>query len=237
MLFRSIAARSPGNGALLNRAIRYLDRVPVAAPALGLQVSDAYQELGVLQENTAPKRGVAVDTYRKAAVSLASCPVDGAVRERLAMLRERMQKLGGTIEEPVAAPSAAPAPVLAPEPPAPKASVAAPAPRVAEAPAPPVNTAMAELQDDLSGAETRIQLAEVTIAPVIASLQREGHTLNTDYAQCHDPHAGSAREGPRRNGCRQRCGCQGELHHRPGLSRSGAQVCWPLRPSNKVVIS
>lgn len=130
--YPAIAARRPGNGVVMTRAIRYLDRVQAVAPgapALGIEVSDAYQELGVLQENSAPSpvnRVVAIETYRKAAVTLASYPAEGAVLERMTMLRERVQKLGGSLEE--AAAVEVPA-VVAPEAPAaiaPKAGVPAP---------------------------------------------------------------------------------------------------------------
>ena len=216
--YTAIAARSAGNDPLMNRAIRYLDRVHTAgpsAPKLGLEVADAYQQLGVLQESAPATRKAALSTYRKAAVTLASCPVDSQVLERMAMLRERAQKLGGTLEEPPAAlPAAlpvapAPAPETAPvvsrsplpaprtpgrpEPvpvradpvpaPAEVAPAPAPVPRPSPNAAPPAGipaSLMAELQDDLAGAETRIQTAEATLAPLIANLAQQGHTLNSD---------------------------------------------------------
>ena len=39
---------------------------------------------------------------------------------------------------------------------------------------------MADLQDDLARAESRIQTAEVTLAPLIANLERQGQTLHSD---------------------------------------------------------
>ncbi len=216
--YTAIAARSTGNDPLMNRAIRYLDRVQTAAPSapkLGLEVADAYQQLGVLQESAPATRKAALSTYRKAALTLASCPVDSQVLERMAMLRERAQKLGGTLEEPPAAsPAALPAPLPPapetapvvsrsplpaprtpgrPEPvpvradpvPAPAEVVLAPAPLprsspAAAAPAGIPAALMAELQDDLARAETRIQIAEATLAPLIANLEQQGHTLNSD---------------------------------------------------------
>ena len=207
--YTAIAARSDGNDPLMNRAIRYLDRVQTAvpsAPKLGLEVADAYQQLGVLQESAPATRKEALSTYRKAAVTLASCPADGQVLERMAMLRERAQKLGSTLEEPAALPApAAPetetalAPVISRAPvPAPRApgrpepvpvrvdpspAEAIPAPRPAPPSSPPAGipaSVMADLQDDLARAESRIQTAEVTLAPLIANLERQGQTLNAD---------------------------------------------------------
>ncbi len=39
---------------------------------------------------------------------------------------------------------------------------------------------MADLQDELSGAENRIRIAEGALAPIIANLERQGQTLNSD---------------------------------------------------------
>ena len=203
--YPAIAARSGGRDPLMSRAIRYLDRVQTVAPvaaALGIEVADAFQQLGVLQENIPATRGAALSTYRKAALTLASCPADGPVRERMAMLRERAGKLGGTLEEPSApAPEPAPAapPLVAPaasrapavpsagrpEPVVHPTPATAPSAPVAPAsrPAAPVGisaAALSELQDELAAAETRIQTAEVTLAPLIANLERQGQTLNSD---------------------------------------------------------
>ncbi len=206
--YPAIAVRRPGNGVVMTRAIRYLDRVQAvapSAPALGIEVADAYQELGILQENSAPSpvnRGAALETYRKAAVTLASYPADSAVLERMAMLRERVQKLGGNLDEPATAevpvapiPEAAPAaaPKASPPPagqpaqtPPPTVAVPDPVPEpvapVAAAPAPAGLSAavLSELQDDLRGAESRIQAAEGALAPIIANLAQQGHTLNAD---------------------------------------------------------
>ena len=200
--YTAIAARSTGSDPLMNRALRYLDRVQTAGPAaptLGIEVADAYQQLGVLQEAAPASRGAALATYRKAAVTLASCPADGPVRERMAMLRERAQNLGGTLDE-VPAPSAEVTPAVTARSPVPRSpglteplpvplrpEVQAPVPAApTPAPSPLVPLAgisaavLAELEDDLARAETRIQTAEVTLAPLIANLERQGQTLNAD---------------------------------------------------------
>jgi hypothetical protein len=209
-----VARRSPDSGTLMTRAIRYYDRVQAVAPgtpALGIELADAYQGLGILQEPASPD--AAVETYRKAAVTLASCPAEAPVLERMAMLRERVQKLGGALEETASAPATVtPAPVApatvspaagdpAPKPaapppvsfskteprpaarPEPRATVPPPATPVVATPPPPRGLSAAvlsELQDDLDGAENRIRIAEAAYAPIIANLERQGQTLNSD---------------------------------------------------------
>ena len=192
--YPAIAARKlPGSAGLMTRAIRYLERVQAIAPGapkLGLEVADAYQQLGILQESTASQRD-AVETYRKAAVTLAACPAGEPVGERLAMLRERVQRLGGALEEaptasPVPAASApAPAPVRETTPPvlraAPVVAPVAPATVVVPAVAGSIlASTQAELQDEMAGAENRIQSAEAALAPIIANLEKQGQTLNSD---------------------------------------------------------
>ena len=193
--YKAIAARKVENDALMKRAVRYLDRVPLADSQLGVEVADAYQQLGVLQEN----REAAVATYQKAVLTLAKYPEDGKARERLVMVRESVEKLGGKLAEVVVpvvipvAPEPEPAPLPAPvakqvavrapviqqerrvmrTEPTPVAAVARP---VVQTPA----AASPELQDEYAGAESRVQIAEQTIAPVRANLERQGQTLNAD---------------------------------------------------------
>lgn len=214
--YPAIAARRVGDDRLLNRAIRYVDRVQATAPGvatLGVEVADAYQQFGLLQENAAAPtpagRSAALETYRRAAVALASCPAEGAVLERIAMLRERVEKLGGSLEvavpesaavaapaveapavsapvAPVKAPVVAARPSRVPEPvtpvEVPKPVVQAPPAQVPAAPVvnTPSNAAMAELQDEVMRAESRIRIAETAMAPIIANLQQQGQTLNSD---------------------------------------------------------
>ncbi len=198
--YKAIAARKIENDALMKRAVRYLDRVPLADSQLGVEVADAYQQLGVLQEN----REAAVATYQKAALTLAKYPEDDKARERLVTVRESVEKLGGKLEESALAVTTPVIPV-APEPepePAPVAKTVTkqvairapviqqerpvmrtePAP-VAAVARPVVQTPAVvspELQDEYVGAESRVQIAEQTIAPVRANLERQGQTLNAD---------------------------------------------------------
>jgi hypothetical protein len=39
---------------------------------------------------------------------------------------------------------------------------------------------LAELQDEMAGAENRIQIAEGALAPIIANLEKQGQRLNSD---------------------------------------------------------
>jgi hypothetical protein len=156
--FPAIVAAKPGpdasRDALLNRGVHYLDRAhatPVKDSHLDSEVAAAYQQFGILQENTAdPKahgREDAVKTYQKASTVLAVIasenPDDVAARERLAMVNQRITALGGETPAPVQADTA---PVVAPEPekvvlpPAPtpvRTSVAPPAPVVSAPPTDP----------------------------------------------------------------------------------------------------
>jgi hypothetical protein len=93
--------RAPGLAAPLERAIRYLDKVRETPPSdhqLFLEVSGAYEELGLLEENS-PHRKTALSTYLKSATLLATVardrPGDAASRERLAALNRRIHDLGG----------------------------------------------------------------------------------------------------------------------------------------------
>jgi serine/threonine protein kinase len=130
--------------ALLDRGVRYLDRVKSSAPpdpGLGIQLADAYQRLAVLQINAAgsAKPAAGLKTYQKAAAVLsdvsAQNPDDVRARERLAMVNQQIKALGGAAEQPVVPP---PAVVTAPveAPPAP-VSKAAPPPVASPAPATP----------------------------------------------------------------------------------------------------
>ena len=92
--------RAPGLAAPLERAIRYLDKVRETTPSdlqLFLEISGAYEELGLLEERSAPSNALRV--YLKSAALLAAVardrPGDAATRERLAALNRRIHDLGG----------------------------------------------------------------------------------------------------------------------------------------------
>jgi eukaryotic-like serine/threonine-protein kinase len=129
--FPAVVAAKPGpsatRDALLDRGVRYLDRArstPVRNPNLDSEVAAAYQQFGILQENTAdPKAGgrdAAVKTYQKASAVLvtlaAENPDDARARERLEMVNQRIVALGGQAASSVPAESAPVVPDVAPEP-------------------------------------------------------------------------------------------------------------------------
>ncbi len=197
----------PQRDALLDRGVRYLDRVQSSAPSdpgLGIEIADAYQHLAVLQTSAAgtAKPAAGLNTYQKAAAVLSSVsgqnPDDARARDQLAKVNQQIRSLGGT-------PPVVPAPVVVqppePAPPAPAISKAPPprpattavtppppAPPVA-APPPPVaapptsglsNAARAELDDRLIEVSSKVQIADQTIEPVRQSLSRTGQTLSSD---------------------------------------------------------
>ena len=149
--YTAIAARGPGKSptreALLERGVRYLDRVHASTPSdpsLNLEIADAYQEIGVLRAQTtgndAASRQAALKTYQKAAAVLAATPEDPRAAERLTAVNQRIQALGGSTvaEAPPAQGSAASSRTAKAPPATPVVSqppVAAPPPR-APPPAP-----------------------------------------------------------------------------------------------------
>ncbi|HEV8415272.1 MAG TPA: serine/threonine-protein kinase [Bryobacteraceae bacterium] len=163
--FPAVVAAKPGpsasRDALLDRGVRYVERAhaaPVRSANLDSEVAAAYQQFGILQENTAdPKSGgraAAVKTYQKASAVLvtlaAENPDDARARERLASINEHIVALGGqavSVAPVESAPSApavpapepekAPLPVAAPKPlPPPKSTPPPAAAPVAVTPAP-----------------------------------------------------------------------------------------------------
>jgi len=229
--FTAIAARGAAvadREALLERALRYLDRLTEGvtdAADLTLEVADAYQELGLLQQNSAPSnvataKAAAAQTFGKAERLLVryegavseSGPVDDKVLGRIAMLRQRLGTLGArTAASPPQVTDLAVPPQtgsgIAQGSPAKSARSAevrhaaqpthAPLPQAVDArppvlPQPPsrllvpaTTTALpaavsAALQEDMGVAEARVQTAESTIAPIQASLAKQGETLNSD---------------------------------------------------------
>jgi serine/threonine protein kinase len=165
--FPAVVAASPGpsatRDALLDRGVRYVDRAhstPVRNANLDSEVAAAYQQFGILQENTGdPKAGgreAAVKTYQKASAVLvvlaAENPDDARARDRIAMVNQRIVALGGQPANTVPAENA---PVASPEviPPEPEKAVAPkalpptksvqPPPAAAVAPVPIVSPAAA----------------------------------------------------------------------------------------------
>jgi len=109
--FTAAVARRSGHApkldALLERGIRYVDSVRDATPSdpeLILEVSGAYEELGLLEAKSPyandANRRTALTTYQKSAVLIAR-PGDTANIERLEELNGRIKELGGTIVVPV----------------------------------------------------------------------------------------------------------------------------------------
>jgi hypothetical protein len=209
--FPVVVAAKPGpnkdRDALLDRGVHYIERAHTTAPAkspeLDSQVAAAYQEFGILQENTAdPKTGheAAVKTYQKASTVLvtlaAENPNDASVQERLAMVNQKIVALGGEAPGQVDVFTPEPAVVTRPQarPPAPTQiaqpvqvapPTAAPPPPVAPAvvaPQPPGLSAAvrAELDDHMLNATAKVKSADSTIAPLQQSLAQRGQTLNTE---------------------------------------------------------
>ncbi len=216
--FAALAARRPGKSAqqdaLLDRSVRYLDRVQSTAPAnasLGLEVATGYERVAEMQESTASaaNKGAAVNTYRKAATTLSAAaaqnPQDPRTQQRLTAVNQRIQALGGTVvvEQPAPVPDQpkpeepkpeppkvveAPPPIRTPPPkvvtPPPAPVVETPKPSVAAPPAssmPQITAAeKRELQELLINATSKVQIADSTIAPVKASLERTGQSPSPD---------------------------------------------------------
>jgi eukaryotic-like serine/threonine-protein kinase len=215
--FPAVVAAKPGpnaaRDALLDRGVRYLDRAhstPVRSANLDTEVAAAYQQFGILQENTAdPKAGgreAAVKTYQKASevlvVLAAENPGDAGARDRLAMVNQRIVALGGqavsTVPDstppvsdlPAPEPEKAPLPTAPKTPPPTKAAapvtVTAPPPvvapaAVAPAPAPGLSAAVrADLNERMINASAKVQGAEQAIEPIRQNLESRGQVLNSD---------------------------------------------------------
>jgi hypothetical protein len=206
--FPAVVAAKPGpnaaRDALLDRGVHYLDRAhstPVRSANLDTEVAEAYQQFGILQENTVdPKAGgreAAVKTYQKASevlvVLAAENPDDARARDRLAMVNQRIVALGGqAVSAPVQRAPAVPEPASEPEkaaakaPPPTKAAapvtVTAPPPVVAPAPAPTGLSAAvrADLNERMLNATSKVQGAEQAIEPIRQNLASRGQVLNSD---------------------------------------------------------
>jgi hypothetical protein len=126
-------APNPERTALLDRGIRYLDRLRVSAardPQLAAEVATTYQQLGFFQQRTedssAAGRQAALKTYQKAASVLGDIasahPDDPSAQQKIAVVSQRIRELGGNAPAPLE-----PGPSSAP--PAPAASDAKSLPR------------------------------------------------------------------------------------------------------------
>ncbi len=109
--FTAVAANHPApsreRDALLDRGVRYLDRIRGSSPVnpqLILEIADAYQQLGLLQEKIARadarNRDVARGTYQKAAAALSAIvamnPNNPDAQRRLTLVNEQIIALGGS---------------------------------------------------------------------------------------------------------------------------------------------
>lgn len=97
------SGKSPERDALVERSVRYLDRAQAQSPSdpgLNLEIASGYEQIGLVQEKTAAtpaNKTAAVNTYRKAAVTLsAAAPQNPQAQQRLAEVNQRIQSLGGT---------------------------------------------------------------------------------------------------------------------------------------------
>ena len=199
---KEFSDNGPNHDKVLDKGIKYLDRVHAVAPNnpnLNSDVGSAYQELGTLQEKIAKSgdsKHAALDTYQKAATTLASSAIDEKAKEHLASVNVHIRALGGaavglperrttpteqTPESPVEtriAKSVPPArtpqihPVVLDQP-----KTSAPPPPPVEPSKPAVS---AETEDELITATSKVQTTDETLAPVRQNLEREGQTLNAD---------------------------------------------------------
>jgi serine/threonine protein kinase len=193
---------------LLARGVKYLDRVQTqqSDPNLGYEVAGAYQQFGLLQENTGVVKQNAVETYKKSsdvltAICLAN-PGNTAAQQRLVAVNSRLKSLGA---EPAPAPptppkDTEPPAVVAPEEikpvvrkddrkgpdvtPAPPVVVPVTPPPVVQPP-PPSKPAvdpqeLNEVQDRLISVSAKVAGAEQQIGQLRVSIQKTGQALNPD---------------------------------------------------------
>ena len=206
--FQKDFAAGADHDALLAKGVKYLDHVRAvsqANPNLDVQVGDAYQQLGSLQESAAPASHAALVTYQKAATTLVSADAQGndteQVKQHLATVNARIRALGGsTVTLPVqtqtpdnsstAAASSTPLvtdsqPVKTARdtrttPPIRQAAIAVDQTVQAQPPPKATPAISAETEDQLITVESKVQITDQTIAPVRQSLERDGQTLNAE---------------------------------------------------------
>jgi hypothetical protein len=207
--FVDLVARNPQpsaeRDALLDRGVRYLDKVHAVAaanPKLGMEIADSYRQFALLQQNAPRLDGKSkeweLSNFKKGATVLAGVcsadPDNAAARQELAVLNQHIQQLGGAVQ--ALAPRPAPVlPAADPNPPLATSTAAkritAPAyrpPPVAPPPDTPVPEAKpsisdeerADLQDRIESVSAKIESAERNIAPVRQSLEQRGQSLSAD---------------------------------------------------------
>jgi len=195
--FPKVAASRPEqvarHQALLERGVRYLDRVAALGSAnadLGLELADAYQQMAVFQ-GSVTQPIAARQTYQKAVDVLGACeitPGDTRVADKLVLVRQRIQNLGGAVSSsavpknsvvfrPTAVGSVAPAA-------RPQVVVPVEVPAASVAASPVVSTSastpgLIELQERFGSVESRVVIAEQTIEPLKKTLEAQGQSLNS----------------------------------------------------------
>ena len=200
-----VAGSPASQQALVERGIRYLDRVAAAPrgnapmpPDLSLELADAYEQLAGLQASLSPAKAASASTIKKAAGVLEACdvhsPNNAAVQARLNRLRTQLQAMGAmpprTVEEPVVVKQPAPVVATKPQPQQGMAQPGAaaveykpvlppePEPTVVTPPPPAQKQISVELQERLASVEARVQVAEQSIEPVRKNLEAQSLTLS-----------------------------------------------------------
>jgi eukaryotic-like serine/threonine-protein kinase len=216
--FTAVLARqqapAPERDALLDRGVRYLDKLRAVSPAnreLNFEIAEAYQQLGTLQANAQradrKSREKAVAAYQNAAAMLviyADGPAGSPGVQRLLKVNQQIAQMGGAkisvnikgdSEPGKPAPgkmTASTAPPLKKPLPPPQPDISVETLRVTETDTlvsdkpmlSPVQTA--ELQEQLMGVESKIHIAEEMIGPIQSNLQKNGQDLNADLLNAID---------------------------------------------------
>ena len=198
------SAPSPERRELLRRAIQYLDGLrpyALADPALGSELAQAYQTLGVLADLHYPE--LALAAFQDAASIFATLapgdPEAGPYRTQWQFLTSRIRGLGGSVPlfaatlelsspDPPRAPprynnsSPRPAPAAPAEPPPPAdtgADRAQPVPAVD-------NAARQAVESRLMEVTAKAQSADEVMAQLRASSAKLGHIIHSDISTAHN---------------------------------------------------
>jgi serine/threonine protein kinase len=212
--YAALAARPPdeakGRGPLIDRGIRYLDRLRAANNndnRLGLEIASTYHQFGVVQETslprTPPNNTVIINTYHKAVVILVGIsptqPEAVLAKAKLDALSQRIQSLGGTIELAQAAVKEEEPVVVRPRV-KPRGTMPEQEP-AKQSEAPPVavpSAELAEIEEKLVTVASRIQIAHEAIEPIRLSLEAKGQMLNAETStaarRMHDSLATARRQ-------------------------------------------